>query len=145
MALWVETKEFEEIFETTISLLTAVKEQVKKKIEHKDFDDSTDDLLIKTQSLDDLKILSNLTVCLTNITSWLILNKAFKAGEIELKTLIKEGQVIADLITQQDYDEYFARNFGSEIDQIIARSRRLFGSIKELVMMVEKINLKGKV
>ena len=140
MVVWVETKEFNDVFEETIALLSEVKERVEDNIEKKNLDAANEALRNYDDiddAIDEMKVLSNLTVCLTSITSWLILNKAFWAGEIELSELIKEGRLILDLIKSQNYDEFFAKNFGNEKGNTIARIRHLFGLIKELIKSVE--------
>ncbi|MGD9639387.1 MAG: DUF1465 family protein [Alphaproteobacteria bacterium] len=142
MVLWVETKEFEDVFEETVSLLTAVKGQVESNMNNKKIGDisetSPEDIAaVNNDAINEMKILSNLTVCLTSITSWLILNRAFNAGEVSLEYLIKEGKSLLDLISSQNYDKFFAKNFGNNLGNIIARSRHLFGSIKELTTIVE--------
>lgn len=127
-ASWVNTKEFEQTYNATFDLLSSARDYIagRKKVE-KDIEPQT--RLLASGHI------SKLTVQLSTIMSWLLLNKAAHAGEITLDELNQEGiELLPRLKDTPPLPE--AEDVPEDLISLLEKSFSLFEDVEQIQQRV---------
>ncbi|MCK5296873.1 MAG: DUF1465 family protein [Alphaproteobacteria bacterium] len=124
-AEWVKAQEFENIFEKTLEMLAVSRDYIKSGNKDKEASPSPFDKFTTTKNL------SQLTIGLTETTSWLLLNKAVHANETTIKELSTEGNRLIELFDKIE-NIHINEDVGNQFHVIMENCLALFSDVRKL-------------
>lgn len=124
-AEWVKAQEFESIFEKTLEILAVSRDYIKGGNRDEIHDVSPFDKFTTTKNL------SQLTIGLTETTSWLLLNKAAHAEEITIKELCVEGDRLLNMFDKIENIQ-INKSAENQLHGIMGNCLTLFSDVRRL-------------
>jgi len=124
-AEWVETQEFDEIFETNLALLTDVRDYLQGNIsaERSEEDDPIAKLTATREA-------SRLTAMLAETMSWLLLNKAMNNDELDLDKVLTESASLCEQIGASPDDvPTIVSGLPDSLHNLFEKSNHLFADV----------------
>lgn len=126
---WVETPQFDAIFNTNLALLTSTRDYLQANLSHAG-GDSPDPIAKLTATRE----ASRLTALLAETMSWLLLNKAVNNNEVALDALLEEASDLCRNIGARDEDApAIAPGLPTDLEALYVKSLALFVSVRAIL------------
>jgi len=142
VAEWVDENDFEELFSENIDILTSLRDFLtdkKSEVGEGDWQENVDRQL---QRMSDSSAITKLSIAISSVMSWLLLNKAANAGEINIGELVKEGEEVITSSEQRIKDAEAVEGISEIVQNYRSKSLEHFEKVKNLFENVKKTEKK---